>query len=80
MIYMTHHSNNWRPWFQILQENAERKFPALKGVDAEKMLYKTIFIDKFGGHADIIPYYWLPRWQGNIEDPSARVLRVYQNA
>ena len=69
-----------RPWFQILQENAERKFPALKGVDAEKMLYKTIFIDKFGGHADIIPYYWLPRWQGNIEDPSARVLRVYQNA
>lgn len=66
-----------RPWFQILQENAKSRFVNLSGVDAEKMLYKTIFIDKFGDRTNVIPYYWLPRWQGDIEDPSARILEVY---
>lgn len=27
--------------------------------------------------AQVIPYYWLPRWSGNIQEPSARVLQVY---
>jgi len=69
-----------RPWFQILQDNAKSRFVDLNGVDAEKMLYKTIFIDKFGDRTNIIPYYWLPRWQGDIEDPSARVLKVYSKS
>ena len=69
-----------RPWFQILQENARNRFVNLSGVDAEKRLYRTTFIDKFGDRTSVIPYYWLPRWQGEVEDPSARVLEVYSKS
>ena len=24
----------------------------------------------------VIPYYWLPRWVGNITEPSARILNL----
>lgn len=27
----------------------------------------------------VIPYYWLPRWCGNVNEPSARILNVYPN-
>jgi len=66
-----------RPWFQILQENAKSRFLDLSGIEAEKKLYKTLFLDKFGERTSVIPYYWLPRWQGDVQDPSARVLQVY---
>jgi len=25
----------------------------------------------------LLPYYWLPKWSGNLIDPSARILNVY---
>ena len=27
----------------------------------------------------IIPYYWLPKWSGNINEPSARILTNIYN-
>ena len=26
----------------------------------------------------VIPYFWLPKWCGDIKEPSARVLQVYK--
>ena len=36
-----------------------------------------IFDKYFGKHDNIIPYYWLPKWNGNVSEPSARVLDSY---
>jgi len=32
----------------------------------------------YSGLAYLIPYQWLPRWVGNVTDPSARVLKQYK--
>ena len=37
----------------------------------ETSYYKLIF-KKFYNHDDIIPYFWLPKYCGNLNDPSAR--------
>jgi hypothetical protein len=29
--------------------------------------------------SEIIPYFWLPQWCGDIKEPSARVLTVYNS-
>jgi hypothetical protein len=26
---------------------------------------------------NVIPYFWLPKWVGDIKEPSARVLDIY---
>ena len=28
---------------------------------------------------NIVPYFWMPRWCGDVTDPSARILEVYDN-
>jgi len=25
----------------------------------------------------VVPYFWLPKWSGDIKEPSARILSVY---
>ena len=35
--------------------------------------------DNFNGNFNTIPYYWLPNWSNNNNEPSARVLTVYNN-
>ena len=43
----------------------------------ESAYYRSVF-NKFYPHAEhVIPYMWLPKWSGNITDPSARVLEIY---
>ena len=46
----------------------------LKNSFIQKVLFNRYF-DPYAAH--VIPYYWLPKWSGNITDPSARVLDVY---
>lgn len=42
----------------------------------ETFYYRKIFEEKYGEkYATIIPYYWLPRWCGNLQDPSAREIK-----
>jgi len=43
----------------------------------EALYYRKIY-DKYYGDIDkIIPTFWLPKWNGNINEPSARVLTSY---
>ena len=40
----------------------------------ETKCYRSLFESHFPGHAEIINYYWMPKWCGDIKDPSAREL------
>ena len=39
-----------------------------------------LFMDQYPNHSSLIPYRWLPRFSGEVSDPSARVLSVYNDA
>lgn len=82
-------SCNEKSWFVILQEHIEglvsdeefEKHQYGGQIDTkEKYYYRKVFEEKFGNqNSDVIPYYWLPKWCGNVSNPSARVLDVYFN-
>ena len=83
-------SGKEKSWYEIIQEMVDNKItdeefkqfqeththntPQLK----ESMYYRQIFQKYYGEkHSNIIPHFWMPKWNGNITDPSARVLPVY---
>ena len=45
-------------------------------IETEKAYYKNIFESKFPNCANIVPYYWMPKYTNAI-DPSARTLDFY---
>lgn len=81
-----------RSWFTILQENINKiytdddfkqkkqKYSYNTPPSKEALYFREIFEKHFGTRdevAKVIPYFWLPKWSGNISEPSARVLNVY---
>jgi asparagine synthase (glutamine-hydrolysing) len=47
----------------------------LKPYTKESMYYHKIFTNNFGmSNVGLLKYYWLPKWCGNVTDPSARLL------
>ena len=48
----------------------------LGGIVATRV--KSIFEDKYPGQTHLTPYMWLPKWMGQVTDPSARVLEHYK--
>ena len=46
----------------------------------EALYYREIFNLYFGAeNRNVIPYFWLPKWCGDVEEPSARILDVYDS-
>ncbi len=43
----------------------------------EAYYYRKVFSQHYGKHQNLTPYQWLPKWCGDIVDPSARVLQMY---
>jgi asparagine synthase (glutamine-hydrolysing) len=43
----------------------------------EAYYYRKIFTKYYGKHQNLTPYQWLPKWCGDVVDPSARVLKIY---
>jgi len=86
-------SSKEKSWYQIIQENVESMYtdedfekkeyqePAnIKPYTKEALHYRTIFNELFSTEsANVVPYFWLPKWSGNVKDPSARVLSVYDS-
>jgi len=83
-------SSQEKSWYQIIQEHvdglvSDEEFaqksvkmtpqPRLK----ESYYYRTIFDKFYPGRANTIPYYWMPRWTEEQNDPSARRLKVYKS-
>lgn len=77
-------------WHQIIQNHvnkivsdsefrmAQSLMVEPKPQTKEAYWYRTLFLQRFPGQAQVIPHYWMPKWSGNVSDPSARVLPVYQ--
>jgi len=49
----------------------------------EAYYYRKVFCELYNEdgtreHSNIVPYMWLPKWCGDVKDPSARVLDIYE--
>jgi len=56
---------------------ASTMYPVNTPLTYEALFYRKTFESKFKGQCHLIPYMWLPKWTGNVTDPSARVLEHY---
>lgn len=75
-------------WFSIIQnkvnqlytdEEFERKqnqYETNKPMLKESLYYRELFANDYKSHDNIIPYYWLPKWCGDLVEPSARILDI----
>jgi asparagine synthase (glutamine-hydrolysing) len=48
----------------------------------ESLYYRELFTKYYGTNTSVsqtIPYFWLPKWVGDVKDPSARVLAIYHS-
>jgi asparagine synthase (glutamine-hydrolysing) len=84
---VSHESKSWYRYIEDYtdisisdDEFSERsyRFPLNTPKTKESFYFRMWFETEFGAHnADTIPYMWLPKWCGDITNPSARVLDVY---
>ena len=83
-------SGKEKSWFQWVQEYLNNKVsdeefeknktslhPTIIPPSKEAYYYMKRFKELFGNAWQVVPQYWLPKWSGNIQEPSARVLKVY---
>ena len=80
-------SSQKKSWFQIIQDhvknnvhvdlNAYGRLAYLPAKIPEAQWYRYMFQTHYPNRDKIIPYYWLPKWSGDVVDPSARVLDTY---
>jgi len=80
-----------RSWYEIIQANvdknmSEREFHTLQNkyshncpLIKESMFYREIFETYYENCEKTVPYYWLPKWSGDVIEPSARVLNCYSS-
>ena len=85
-------SSQKRGWFEIIQEYAGKivtdqefddrtnKYPNNTPHSKESLWFRNIFNKYYSEHDGIIPYYWLPKWSGNVTEASARVLNCYSHS
>ena len=84
-------SGEKRSWFQIIQEHSKtlytdeefdarkKEYKHLPPTNKEALYFRDIFEKHYGKNIDqIVPGYWLPKWSGDITEPSARVLKAYK--
>jgi asparagine synthase (glutamine-hydrolysing) len=82
-------SKKEKSWFEIIGERmaqgvfseqelqaAMQSYLHVPPVSYESLFYRRTFEKHFGNTAHIIPHFWLPKWCGEINEPSARVLDV----
>lgn len=85
-------SGKEKSWFELVKEYMAEKVsdeefesekgklnPELIAPSKEAFYYQKKFKSLFGEQWKIISHYWLPNWSGNIQEPSARVLKVYES-
>jgi asparagine synthase (glutamine-hydrolysing) len=79
-----------KSWYQIVQEEMNERFKNISMNDIvkeypyntppskEALFYRIEFERLFNKNSvNVIPYFWLPKWVGDIKEPSARVLDIY---
>ena len=83
-----------RSWYSIIQEHinemisdnefyiAKASYTHCPPPSKESLYFRRLFEEQFGTNVDtakVIPYFWLPKWVGNVSEPSARILTVYKS-
>tara|TARA_B110000208_G_C11792212_1_gene438019 strand:+ start:2398 stop:3969 length:1572 start_codon:yes stop_codon:yes gene_type:complete len=73
-------STKTKTWYEIIQDHVETLYdeipeyqhlqPKLK----ETLWYRDIFDTYFPNCEKILPYYWMPKWSGDLDDPSGRLI------
>lgn len=58
-------------------ETQKHAFPTLPA-SKEAYFYLKLFQQYYGKQFQLTPYQWLPKWCGDVKDPSARVLAIYE--
>lgn len=58
-------------------KNAAPKYAFNTPQTKEALYYRQIFEEFYPGCEHFTPYMWLPKWCGNVTDPSARILKHY---
>ena len=83
-------SSKKKSWFEIIQDKVSKimsdekfkqlqaKYPWTTPLTKEQMYFREIYNKHYGGFEKLIPYYWLPKWCGNVTEASARVLTCYK--
>lgn len=83
-------SNKKRSWSTIIQdyvdtiisdsefERCKDDFKFNSPRTKEAYFFRKVFTETYGDHQELTPYQWLPRWCGDVVDPSARVLTIYE--
>lgn len=78
-----------RSWSRVLQEwvdsrvseteltEAATTYPHHTPQTKEALWLRRYFDQQYPSLAHLIPYQWLPRWVGAVQDPSARILSQY---
>lgn len=79
-------SSQARGWYQIIQEHVETiytdsEYEELRSTYTfnppmfkEALWFRELFHRHYPRRDHTIPYYWLPKWSGDVTDPSARAL------
>jgi asparagine synthase (glutamine-hydrolysing) len=76
-------SNKGRSLYQIIQDyikeihTPKNNVIILSSIELEKDYYKKIFFELYPRAGHILPYYWMPKYTSNTNDPSARTLTNY---
>lgn len=78
-------SSHGRSLYQILQEKISEKLNLAEennkfapSIQTEKYYYKKLFDEYYPNCAQILPYFWMPRYT-DATDPSARTLSFYNS-
>ncbi len=79
-----------RSWSEIIRDYVDSKVSDGEYLEAKELdqyktvaskeayYYKKLFTEHYGKNYHLTPYQWLPKWCGEVTDPSARVLKIYQ--
>jgi asparagine synthase (glutamine-hydrolysing) len=77
-----------KSWWQIIHEYLEDKVTIPENIinypfdvtklNKESYYYYKTYSELYKNQTNVIPHYWLPKWSGNITNPSARVLSEYK--
>ena len=60
-------------------ENNKKHYTFCEPKTKEAYYYRKKFREYFGERDVVIPYYWMPKWTEETNDPSARTLKIYKN-
>lgn len=77
-----------KPWYSIIQSYVETfytdndylkyKQSINTPTNKESLHYREIFNNFFPNKESIIPHFWLPKWSGDTNEPSARILESFK--